>query len=190
MEAIQTDLYMNLNPVQDGHFWGCSRMGPFLGHISYNDETWHSYTLPREDQKKYESRDTSISDISIFSPEISKFCASVTVTKSRIFKILNLTKKSDRNFRGTFLKNHFRHLKLYSNPPSWLARSRCHMGTFWKTKDWSSHFWESQPFRFWYVEFTAKEDLNRRKQVFLLDFRPWLAQKPKIWSIFNGQKFI
>ena len=51
MEAIQTDLYMNLNPVQDGHFWGCSRMGPFLGHISYNDETWHSYTLPREDQK-------------------------------------------------------------------------------------------------------------------------------------------
>ena len=31
MEAIQTDLYMNLNPVQDGHFWGCSRMGPFLG---------------------------------------------------------------------------------------------------------------------------------------------------------------
>ena len=108
---------MNLNPVQDGHFWGCSRMGPFLGHISYNDETWHSYTLPREDQKKYESRDTSISDISIFSPEISKFCTSVTVTKSRIFKILNLTKKSDRNFRGTFLKNHFRHLKLYSNPP-------------------------------------------------------------------------
>ena len=67
-------------------------------------------------QKIYESRDTSISDISIFSPEISKFCT-FTVTKSRIFKILNLTKKSDRNFRGTFLKNHFRHLKLYSNPP-------------------------------------------------------------------------
>ena len=43
-------------------------------------------------------------------------------------------------------------LKLYSNPPSWLARSHCHMSTFWKTKDWSSHFWESQPFRFWYVE--------------------------------------
>ena len=61
-------------------------------------------------------------------------------------------KKADGNFRGNFLKNHFRHLKLYSNPPSWLARSRCHMGTFWKTKDWSSHFWEGQPFRFWYVE--------------------------------------
>ena len=37
------------------------------------------------------------------------------VTKSRIFKILNLRKKVDRNFNGTFLKNHFRHLKLYSN---------------------------------------------------------------------------
>ena len=74
------------------------------------------------------------------------------VTKSRIFKNLNLRKKADRNFRGTFLKNRFRHLKLYSNPPSWLARSRWHIGTFWKIKDWSSHFWESQPFRFWYVE--------------------------------------
>ena len=74
------------------------------------------------------------------------------VTKSRIFKNLNLRKKADRHFHGNFLKNYFRHLKLYSNPPSWLARSRCHMGTFWKKKDWSSHFWEGQPFRFWYVE--------------------------------------
>ena len=74
------------------------------------------------------------------------------VTKSRIFKGLNLRKKADRNFRDNFLKNHFRHLKLYSNRPSWLAWSHCHMGTFWKTKDWSSHFWGSQPFRFWYVE--------------------------------------
>ena len=82
------------------------------------------------------------------------------VTKSRIFKNLNLRKKADRNFRGTFLKNRFRHLKLYSNPPSWLARSRCHMGTFWKTKDWSSHFWESQPFRFWYVEIHCQRRLK------------------------------
>ena len=64
----------------------------------------------------------------------------------------NRQQKADRNFCGNFLKNHFRYLKLYSNRPSWLARSRCHMGTFWKTKDWSSHFWEGQPFRFWYVE--------------------------------------
>ena len=73
------------------------------------------------------------------------------VTKSRIFKNLNLREKEDRNFCRTFLKNPFRHLKLYSNPPSWLARGCCHMDTFWKTKDWSSHFWEDQPFRFWYV---------------------------------------
>ena len=44
------------NPIQDGLFRGCSRMGeaflvPFPQnppHKSYNDETWHSYTLPRE----------------------------------------------------------------------------------------------------------------------------------------------
>ena len=40
------------------------------------------------------------------------------VTKSRIFKNLNLREKADRNFCRTFLKNRFRHLKLYSNPPS------------------------------------------------------------------------
>ena len=82
-------------------------------------------------------------------------------------------------------------LKLYSNPPGWLAKSHCHMGTFWKTKDWSSNFWESQPFRFWYVEVHCYvEDINRRKQVFLLNFRPWPAQKRNIWSIFYGKKVI
>ena len=48
------------NPVQDGHFRGCSLMGypkkapppQNLSHISYNDETWHRYTLPKEDFKK------------------------------------------------------------------------------------------------------------------------------------------
>ena len=29
-------------------------------HISYNDETWHKYTLPKEDSNKYESRDTHL----------------------------------------------------------------------------------------------------------------------------------
>ena len=28
---------------------------------------------------------------------------------------------------------------------------------------------------------------KRRKQIFLLNFRPWPAQKPKIWSIFYGK---
>ena len=63
------------------------------------------------------------------------------MTKSRIFKNINLRRKADRNFRGNFLKNHFRYLELYSDPPSWLTRSRYHMGTFWKRKGWSSHFW-------------------------------------------------
>ena len=109
------------------------------------------------------------------------------VTKSRIFKNRNSRKKVNHNFRGTFLKNLFRHLKLYSNTPSWLATCRCHMGTFWKTKDWSSYFWEGQPFRFGTSKFSAKEDLNWQKQVFLHNFRPWPTQKPKIWSIFYGK---
>ena len=29
-----------------------------LSHIFYNDEAWNSYTLPKEDPKRYESRDT------------------------------------------------------------------------------------------------------------------------------------
>ena len=63
------------------------------------------------------------------------------VTKSRIFKNLNLRKKADRKFRDNLHENNFRHLKLYSNSLSWLTRSRCHMGTSWKTKSWSSHYW-------------------------------------------------
>ena len=74
------------------------------------------------------------------------------VTKSRIFKNLNLRKRADRNFCNNALKSHFRHLKSYSNPPSWFIRSCCHMDTFWKTKYWNYHFWEGQPFRFRYVE--------------------------------------
>ena len=48
------------------------------------------------------------------------------VTKSRILQSLNLRIKADCNFRGNFWKNHFRHLKLHSNPPSGLAISHCH----------------------------------------------------------------
>ena len=70
------------------------------------------------------------------------------VTKNRFFKNLNLRRKADRNFRGNLLKNYFRHLKFYSNPPNWLDKSRCRMSVFWKTKSWSSRFWEGQPFRF------------------------------------------
>ena len=61
---------MLINPIQDGTFRGCSR-------ISCNDETWHSYTLLKEDAKKYINHVTqpiSSADISILSPEISNFC--------------------------------------------------------------------------------------------------------------------
>ena len=85
------------------------------------------------------------------------------VTKSRIFKNRNLRRKADRHFRGSLLKNHFRHLKFYSNPPSLLARSRCHMSAFWKTKGWSSHFWEGQPFRFCYVGVHRQRRLKSAK---------------------------
>ena len=39
-------------------------------------------------------------------------------------------------------------------------------------------------------KFTTKEDLNPRKQVFLHNLRLRPAQKPKIWSILYGKKFI
>ena len=37
----------SFNPIQDGLFLSCSN----LLHISYNDETWHNYTLLKEDPK-------------------------------------------------------------------------------------------------------------------------------------------
>ena len=61
------------------HGWGLGGGGkkaspPWsLSHICYNDETCHSYTLPKKEF--YLSFKTlSSTDISIFLPEISKFC--------------------------------------------------------------------------------------------------------------------
>ena len=113
------------------------------------------------------------------------------VTESRIFKNLNFKKKADRNFRGNFLKNHFRHLKLYSNLPH---------------ADWPEVVAIQAPFERQKIEvhiveranlsgfgtwkFTAKEDFNPQKQVFPFNLRLWPAHKPKIWSFFYGKKFI
>ena len=56
-----------LNTIKDGLFQGCSRIGggarrPLLlskiCQTSCNDETWYSHTLPKEDPKIYEPRDT------------------------------------------------------------------------------------------------------------------------------------
>ena len=35
-------------------------------YISCNDETWHSYTLPKEDLKSYKSRETRLEICCIF----------------------------------------------------------------------------------------------------------------------------
>ena len=74
--------YSYINPIQDGHFRGCSRMGaakrpPSLKSVNfYNDETWQLYfTLRRS--KKYKNHLThplTSANISIFSPELTKFC--------------------------------------------------------------------------------------------------------------------
>ena len=112
------------------------------------------------------------------------------MTKSRIFKNLNLRKKADRNFRGTFLKNRFRHQNFIQIPradwPGVVVIS-----TPFERQKIEVHIFERanlSGFGTW--KFTAKEDLNRRKQVFLLSFRPWPDQKPKLWSTFYGKKFM
>ena len=109
------------------------------------------------------------------------------VTKSRIFKSLNLRKKADRNFRSTFLKNHFRQLKLYQIPQADWPGVVVIWAPFERQKIEVHIFERANLSGFGTWKFTAKEDLNRRKQVFLLNFRPWPAQKPKIWSIFYGK---
>ena len=68
------------------------------------------------------------------------------MTKSRIFKNLNLRRKSDWSFCSNMLENHFRCLKLHLNSWSWLTLSHCPMGTFWKTrlKFKQEHFTQEQ----------------------------------------------
>ena len=44
------------------HGWGGAKSPPpyNLSHIPCKDETWHSYTLPKEDSKIYESCDSPL----------------------------------------------------------------------------------------------------------------------------------
>ena len=79
---------ININPIQDGLFWGCSQIRggggrqkapppKNLSHISYNNETWPQLYLIQRRSKKYMNdviHLLSSADISIFSREISKFC--------------------------------------------------------------------------------------------------------------------
>ena len=82
------------------------------------------------------------------------------VTKSRIFKNLNLREKADRNFRHTFLKNRFSHLTLCSIPQDWLE-----VVVIWapfERRKIEVHIFERaniSGFGMWNV--IAKENLNR-----------------------------
>ena len=122
--------------------------------------------------------------------KISKITWKKCCTAPKKVSFKELRRKVDCNFRGNLLKNHFMHLKFYLNPPNWLARSCCHMSIFWKTKGWSSHFWEGQTFRFFYVGVHCQRKLKSPERIFLLNLRLWPTQKPKILSIFYGKKFI
>ena len=73
------------NPTQDGLFRGCSRMGggakrpPSLKSVTHILQWWNlaQLYLTQRRSKKYMNHVThplSSADISIFSPEISKFC--------------------------------------------------------------------------------------------------------------------
>ena len=64
------------------------------------------------------------------------------------------------------------------------------MGTFERSKIEVQIFERVNLSGFGTWKVSAKEHLNRQKQVFLQSFRPWSAQKPKIWYIFYGRKFI
>ena len=109
------------------------------------------------------------------------------VTKSRIFKNLNLRKKADRNFRRSLLKNRFRHLNYIQMPlADWLEAAAI-WAPFERGKIEVHIFERANLSGLGTWNFTAKEDLIRVKQVFLPDFRAWPAQKPKIWSIFYGK---
>ena len=85
IKAFRTVLpFLSFNPIQDGHFGGCSRMGGQKG--SPLPKVCHTYptmmkigtVIPyvKKIQKIYESRDTppTSTDISNYSPKISKFC--------------------------------------------------------------------------------------------------------------------
>ena len=63
-DFINCPAFVDINPIQDGLFRGCSRMGGglfgphSLKSVTYIlqwwaqlDVTWHSYTLPKEDPK-------------------------------------------------------------------------------------------------------------------------------------------
>ena len=78
------------------------------------------------------------------------------------------------------MQNHFRHLKFYSNPPRWVIRSCCHMGTFWNAKGWSLYFWQGQPFNFYYAGIHQERRLRSTKTGIFTKFRALVYPEIKI----------
>ena len=77
-------IWKNINPIQDGLFWGCWQMGegqkdpPSLKPVKHILQWWNlaQLYLIQKISKKYMNHvkhPLSSADISIFSPEISKF---------------------------------------------------------------------------------------------------------------------
>ena len=80
MEGPTKDILISFNPIQDGPFRGFSGMAPSLKcHISCNDETWHIYTLSKEDPKNINhlKHPLSSADISIFYQKLAIFVTSI-----------------------------------------------------------------------------------------------------------------
>ena len=109
------------------------------------------------------------------------------VTKSRIFKNLNFRKKTIATFATLSWK-------IVSGTWNYIQIpqvDRLEVVVIWapfERRKIEVHIFEwanLSGFGTW--NFPAKEDLIRRKQVFLLDFRPWPVPKPKIWPIFCGK---
>ena len=94
------------------------------------------------------------------------------MTKSRIFKNLNLRKKADRNFRGFLLKNRFSHQNfIHITQADWPGVVV--IWTPFERQKIEVHIFERanlSGFVTW--KFSAKENLNRQKQVFFHNFRP------------------
>ena len=112
------------------------------------------------------------------------------MTKSRIFENLDLRRKADRDFCNNLLENHFRHLKLYSDPQVDLQELVVIWTSFERQKVEVHVFDRANLSGLTTCQFTTKEDLNLQKQLFLLNLRFWLALKTKILSIFCGEMFI
>ena len=113
------------------------------------------------------------------------------MTKSSIFNNLNLRKKADCNFRGDLLENHFRHLKLYSNPPS-TVYSKHFLGPLYGKNNRELSFKSRSSKQYYFVEINQdpkiekwikflekeKESLSRKKTyLFEIMLEQWMMSE-------------